>query len=65
MRKHLKKKLALHKETLQTLDLAGVAGGKLAPVTFTCDTYQACSYTCNTSNNGACNSVTCYTTTTG
>jgi hypothetical protein len=64
MRKGLKKKLALHKETLQTLDVSGVVGGKLAPVTFTCDTYTACSYTCTTSYNGVCNSGSCYTTTT-
>ena len=39
MRKSLKKKLALYKETLQTLDRnALVVEGKLAPVTFTCDT---------------------------
>ncbi len=46
MRKNLTKKLTLHKETLKTLDLGGVVGGKLAPVTFTCDTYSQCNYTC-------------------
>lgn len=64
MRKSLKKKLALNKETLQALDIAGVVGGKLAPVTFTCDTYLMCSYTCNTSHVGGCDSTACYTTTT-
>ena len=59
MRKGLKKKLTLYKETLQTLDVAGIVGGKTAPVTFTCDTHLQCSYTCTGSNNGACQSGTC------
>ena len=65
MQKKLKKKLELHKETLKTLDLAGVVGGKLAPVTFTCDTYLQCSYTCTTSHIQSCGSLSCYTSTAG
>jgi hypothetical protein len=62
MRKSLKKKLALHKETLNNLDLAAVEGGVFAPPTFTCDTYYMCSDTCTGSFNAACQSQTCYTT---